>query len=210
MGTVYCGACGAAINGSARFCRSCGRPQNAVSSGAIAAPAATPAGPPISTSLPTGFIAGLLALVGGTATCMLVVYGAIYEPLHYDVAVFDFSDPRFGDLLALAVGATALAIGVLALSGRPGNAATRGVVLGAAGSVLLLLALAWSFYASLDIDPWNTPLHGYVFTNDFGVVYNGDRFFSLPLLAAAAAILTAGLLMAAPSASRPGSVSAAR
>jgi hypothetical protein len=144
-----------------------------------------------------------LAIVGGAALCFVVLYGTIYQPLHFELSM-NYGEPvRFVDLLALASGLAAIAIGVLLLGQRPGSATARGIWLVAAGAPTLILSLVWSFPDVFNLSLYPVPFYfGYVYAADLGIVHSGDMYLRLPLVLACAMMTAAGFLVATPSTPR--------
>jgi hypothetical protein len=148
-------------------------------------------------------VAAVLAIVGGAALCFVVLYGTIYQPLHFELSM-NYGEPvRFVDLLALASGLAAITIGVLILRRRPGSATTRRIWLVAAGAPTLILSLIWSFPDAFNLSIYPVPFYfGYVFAADLGIVQSGDMYLRLPLVLACGMMIAAGFIVAIPSTPR--------
>lgn len=226
MATVYCGACGAGLTETARFCRACGTAQLAEPPAAAPPRPAAPqpaAPPPPPTAWPpagarspaaTGPLAGAelvaaaLAIVGGAAMCFLVLFAVVYSPLHDDYSVNYGIGVRFGDVLAFCSGLVAIAIGGLILARRPGNPTGRGIWLVVAGTPTLIVTLMWVFGSTLDLTTYPLPFYfAFVYFTDLGVVHLGDHYLPLVVLAACAMPVAAGVAIASakpvPSPARP-------
>jgi hypothetical protein len=188
MTQVYCGACGASLNQTARFCRACGSAQ-------AAAPRFEAAAKPLSAA---DTVVALLAIFGGAAICFVALYAVFYLPLHDEFPVNYGESPRIGDLLALGSGLVAIAIGALLLAGRPGNARARGIWLVVAGAPTLIVALLWAFPLTFHLSLFPVPFYfAYLYFTDLGVVHIGDGYVPLPLVAGCAMVIAAGLAILA-------------
>jgi len=211
MSAVYCGACGAGLRETAKFCPACGSPQE-VSPPPREPPPPSPAyaPPPAYARAATGspppldVIAAVLAIVGGAGMCFIALYATIYLPLHHDFGVNYGESVRIGDALAVASGLVAVAIGVLVLA-RPGsNRMARGVWLLAAGTPTLIAAVVWSFPQTFHVTIFPEPFYfAYVFFTDLGVTHIGTGYVPLPLVGACAMVIGAGLATFSSLASRP-------
>ncbi len=196
MTPVYCGACGASLSETAKFCRACGSVQAATAN-------LGPARKPL-TALDT--TAAVLAILGGLTICFVVLYAVFYLPLHDDFPVNYGESPRIGDLLALVSGLVAIAIGALLITGRPGSAGVRGALLLAAGVPTLIMALLWAFPLTFHLSLYPVPFYfAYLYFTDLGVVHIGSGYVPLPLVAACAMVIAAGLTVL----SRPPAIRAA-
>jgi len=161
--------------------------------GTVAVPQASPAEAPV---------AAILAIVGGAVLCLLTLYGTVYEPLHYDFGINYGEGPQLADPLAFVSGLAAIAIGLIALSQRR-SSTIRGAILILAGAPTLCLSLLWIFPSTFFGDDYyydGPPLYfGHVFFTDIARLEIGSRSVNLPLLAACAALITAGFMMGAAS-----------
>jgi len=186
MTPVYCGTCGVSLSETAKFCRTCGSAQTV-------APGFGPT--PTARSLTTAdTMAAVLAIIGGAAICFVTLYAVFYLPLHDEFPVNYGESPRIGDLLALASGLVAIVVGVLLLTGRPGSTTTRGILLVAAGTPTLIAALLWAFPQTFHLSLFPVPFYfAYLYFTDLGVVHIGDGYVPLPLVAACAMVIAAGL-----------------
>lgn len=198
---MYCGSCGTQLNPGARFCRACGRPQAA----GVAAPPPPPPSPfppgARQPAAPAIVVAAVLACAGGLTYCLLTLYATIYEPLHYEYPVNFGESIQFGDALAFVAGAAAVALGLL-LYLRPGNNAVRGLWLVTVGLPTLVLGVLWPFPGIFD--DYSRPFHfGFVYYAEFGHVLVGSHFLQLPLMAAGAMIVAAGILAVVSPQGRP-------
>jgi len=179
---VYCGACGAELSDTAKFCRVCGSPQEQFSESepeepvtavtkvkapiapppAAAVPppppppqaAASPAAPPPRAQGGGGTVAALslLAIAGGLGMAVVFVYTIVYYPLHNDLSVNFGESLKFGDLLVIVSAVAAITIGVLAVQRPPANARATGIALIAAGAPTLLLTLLWGLPETFHVD----------------------------------------------------------
>jgi hypothetical protein len=184
MTPVYCGACGASLNETAKFCRACGSAQ------------ATAAGLELTPRRLTGadYIAAVLAIIGGAAICFVTLYAVFYLPLHDEFPVNYGESPRIGDLLALASGVVAIVVGILLVMGRPGSARARGIWLVVAGTPTLIMALLWAFPLTFHLSLFPVPFYfAYLYFTDLGVVRIGDGYVPLPLVVACTMVIVAGL-----------------
>ncbi|MGC1853499.1 MAG: zinc ribbon domain-containing protein [Solirubrobacterales bacterium] len=217
MAPVYCGTCGTSLNETAKFCRACGTAQ-AITEALQPPPAAPQPAQPLPPPQPgpvaftplavqplstTGIVAAVMAIVGGAALCFVVLYGTVYQPLDHELS-FNYGEPvRFVDILALASGLAAIAIGTLVLRRRPGSATTRGIWLVAAGAPTLILALIWSFPEAFNLSIYPVPFYfGYVYFADIGIVEAGDMYLRVPLVIACGMVTAAGFLITIPFAPR--------
>jgi small basic protein len=140
----------------------------------------------------------VLAIIGGAAICSVTLYAVFYLPLHDGFPVNYGESPRIGDLLALASGLVAIVVGVLLSTGRPGSASARGVLLVAAGAPTLIVALLWAFPQTFHLSLFPVPFYfAYLYFTDLGVVHIGDGYVPLPLVAACAMVIAAGLVVLA-------------
>jgi hypothetical protein len=148
--------------------------------------------------------AAVAALVAGAALCFIVLYATIYLPLHYDESVNYGQSIRFFDLVALASGLGAIAIGILLLTRRGGSTAPLGIGLLAAGVPTLVLALLWSFPETFHLSFYPVPFYfAYVYFTDLGVVHIGDGYVPLPLVIACGTLIAAGAAILPLAASAP-------
>lgn len=178
------------LNPGARFCRACGSPQAA---GIVSPPPPPPTVSGLNRSgAQTITVAGLLAIAGGATFCLLTLFATIYQPLHYEYSVNYGDSIQFGDILAFASGAVAVALGVLLLT-RPGNAVARGWGLLVAGLSTLVLAVVWALTDLFDF--LSQPFYfGYVYFAELGRVETGSHLVQVPLLIAGAMVFGAALL----------------
>lgn len=177
------------LNSGAKFCRACGSPQ-----AAGVAPPAPP--PPMSVVGQAGAqtitLAGLLAILGGAAISLLTLFATIYQPLHYDYPVNYDDSLQGGDVIAFALGVTAVVLGVMLLS-RPRNPAGLGTGLLMAGAPVFVLGVVWAFADFFDVI--SEPFYfGFVYFADFGRLEVDEHVVQVPLLIAGAMIVGAGLL----------------
>lgn len=204
---VYCGACGAALSATARFCRACGVPQGSF---ADSHPAATqPPPPPAHPPAPQPQMgawsqrqvaeerwAPLLAIAGGAGMCLMVLYAIVYYPRHHDYPVNFGESLQFGDLLALGSGALAVVLGVFALRLWPLNPARNGLLLVLAGAPTLVLLLLWAYPETFNLSYYPQPFYfGFVYYADWGQAHIGSGYVQLPLLASSTAVVISGYLM---------------
>jgi hypothetical protein len=220
---VYCGSCGVALSATARFCRSCGVPQEDFTIQAVATPPPTPA-PPLPTPPPrpqplapnpeawsqsnaTGNLGATgnpfpayLAIAGGIGMCFMVIYAIVYVPLHYHLPLAFGESLQFGDLLAFGSGALAIYLGALALRPAPANPARIGAVLMLAGVPSVALVLAWTFPETLHLDFGRPFYFGFVYFCELGKAHIGNGYengyVQVPLLVSSATVFVAGCLMA--------------
>ena len=195
---AYCGACGTKLNAGAKFCRSCGSAQP------LTAPAAghqpRPMTPGVISVRAAGNpLAAWLAIIGGATMGFIALYAVVYLPLHHDAPVNWGEAVRFFDLLALGSGIAAIVIGVLVLQ-HPGNEVGRGIWLAVAGAPTLVVALLWAYADPLDLTTYPIPFYfAFVYFTDIGVTEIGRANVPLPLVAACAMVVLAGVLLTAPS-----------
>jgi len=202
--TVYCGSCGEALPASARFCRSCGAPQeDFATQQTVETPPAPIASPPTPTPVPPPpqppapspapwsqpavpavssgagqAFAAWLAIAGGIGMCFMVLYEIVYVPLHHDLPVFFDQALQFGDLLAFGCGALAIVLGALALRRTPANGQTSGAVLMAAGLLPVVLVGVWAFPEALGIEfIFSRPFYfGFVYFCELGQAHIGSGY----------------------------------
>jgi hypothetical protein len=197
MTPAYCGTCGTGLSETARFCPACGSPQATVA-GYAPAPAARQL-----SAVEIG--AAVVAIVAGMAMCFIVLYAIIYLPLHrYDDSVNYGESLRLGDIVALASGLVAIAIGILLLTRRGGSLIPLGIGLIVAGAPTLVMALLWAFPETFHLTIYPVPFYfAYVYFTDLGVTHIGDGYVALPLVIACASLIAAGSAILSLAASRP-------
>ena len=216
MASVHCGACGTSLRETAKFCPACGSAQASLA-GQGPAPAQYP--PPLTdrpgpaahaapAALPLSavdVVAAVLAILGGATMCFIALYAVFYLPLHHEYPVNYGESPRVGDILAVVSGLVAIAIGVLLLTRRPGNATARGIWLVVAGTPTLIVALLWAFPVTFHLSLFPVPFYfAYLYFTDLGVVHIGSGYVPLPLVIACAMPIAAGLVVVMSSATRVG------
>jgi hypothetical protein len=205
MAAVYCGSCGTSLAESAKFCRACGSAQ-AVGHAAPATPLPPPPSYAPSLAQPrTDAVtaASVLAIIGGAAMALLVLYAIIYQPLHNDEAVNYGIGLRLGDVVALVSGLVAVAIGAVLLTRPPRNPTATGVWLAVAGAPTLVMAILWAFPETFDLQFFPIPFYfAIVYFADIGQVDVGNYELQLPLVIACALVIAAGFLIASPSVPR--------
>jgi hypothetical protein len=144
-------------------------------------------------------IGAILAIVGGLGMSLITLHAIVYLPLHYHDPL-NFGEPlQFGDLLALGSGLVAVAVGIRILTGRPGSATARGVVLALAGTPTLILALLWAFPGASHFSIYPRPFYlGFVYFADLGLVDVGDGAVAMPLVGACLIVIAAAIAVALP------------
>jgi hypothetical protein len=217
MSTGYCEACGASLSGDAKFCRSCGaaRPVSTAQAPPTPPPASTATAtpppvavgmvPPVPSSRPAVSAAArfgaVLAIVGGLGMCFVTLYAIAYLPLHHHEPLNYGGSLQFGDLLALGSGLVAMAIGIHLITGRPGSAAVRGVLLALAGMPTLVLAVLWAFPSASHFTVFPTPFYfGLVYFTDLGLAHTSSSVLSIPLVGACLIVIAAAIVVALPAA----------
>jgi hypothetical protein len=147
--------------------------------------------------------AAVMAILGGAAMSLLVLYAIVYQPLHYHDSLNYGESLWFGDVLAFGSGLAAIAIGVISLRQRSGSRTARGIAFAIAGGPTLILALLWSFPETFHLSIYPTPFYlARVYFADVGIAHVGDGYMPVPLLIACAAVVASGVIMASPSAAR--------
>ena len=220
--TVFCGSCGGALSATARFCRSCGASQVEFATAQAAvplppapapAPVPAPQPPPVRPAAPSlgtlpqsrapaNRTGAVLAIAGGMGMCFMVLYAAVYFPLHIHLPVLFGEGLQFGDILAFGCGGLAIWLGVLALRRPLANPQRTGAVVMAAGVPAIVLALVWAFPEALGLDDlFSRPFYfGFVYFCELGNAHIGDSYgngyLQVPLLVSSAAVLVGGCLMA--------------
>lgn len=227
MSTGYCEACGASLSEDAKFCRACGAARTASpapppptpspalpttppppASQAPPPPPPVPAGmmaPPLPAARravnPTARFGAVLAILGGLVMCFVALYAIVYLPLHHHEPLNYGGSLQFGDLLALGSGLVAIAIGIHLLTGRPGSAAVRGVLLALAGMPTLVLAVLWAFPEASHFTIFPTPFYfGLVYFSELGLAHTSDSVLSVPLVSACVVVIVAAIVVALPAA----------
>lgn len=196
---AYCGACGTRLSAGAKFCRSCGSAQP-LAAGLHPAPVAFGAD---RTAVPGNLLAPWLAMIGGAAMCFISLYAVFYLPLHNDYPVNYGQSVRFLDILAFGSGLAAIVIGALLLK-RPGGRTGWGIWLTLAGAPTLVVALIWAFADPLNLSIFPLPFYfAYVYFTDIGVAHMGPVYLPVPLVLGCAMVVSAGVLLTAPTVSRP-------
>ncbi|HEY6731075.1 MAG TPA: zinc ribbon domain-containing protein [Solirubrobacterales bacterium] len=189
---AYCSACGTKLNEGAKFCRSCGNPQQPLAAWSPAAPGQ------VSTRSAGNPLAAWLAIIGGATMCFIALYAVFYLPLHDDYPVNYGESLRLGDVVAVVSGLVAVAIGILTLK-RPTDSVGREIWLILAGAPTLIVSLVWAFGDELNLSLYPLPFYfAFVFFTDIGVAHIGPAYVPVPLVLACAMVIAAGVMLASP------------
>jgi hypothetical protein len=144
-------------------------------------------------------VAATLALVGGIGICLLAVYSLVFLPLKHGLSYTYDEPPRLLDVLTLASGLLATALGADLLRRPLANRGAIGAVLLALAIPALALTIVTLYPDSFHIDFFSRP--PYVDYDYFAFVLNvdvSDHYLPVPLLASLGLVVLGGITMLAP------------